>query len=533
MNMRSPFEKLEKTVGNMKFAVISISLFTTFMIVGTFLESYFGTDYANRTIYKRIPFMLVQFGMFLSILFAAFLRLPPKKRLYGFYTIHAGLILVGCGSVITYIAGIDGSIYLPPGEPTRHITLSDDILKITYPNEGRQISSDLPYTAFATNFNKQFEDLNFLRYYPYSTDVTKWNYGDKTYPPYQSIHSSQYLIYNEQFSQKFILSLHPEAIDYTSSTQLGPLGVHYLPSSLANCFAMQSPAGLVLWNSVENKCYTFESFKSKIQTIDKTKKRFFVIKQKDKILTFFPDQSPFPLDSNLQPARNSAIRVFNLSIFQSKPNLFVFGKKAAYFSEDGWHLKEFTGTKIELPWMGFNLELIKHDDYKHPSKIPEYVTPIQKNSKIIKGDQKSIELVVKGKKYWVTDKRPISLMLGAKKAIIEITKKQVKLPFEIVLRNFKMDKNPGTQSPASYESFVTLFTKKGPVEQHVYMNNPFKRSGFTFYQASYNQNQDGSYSSTLSANVDQGRPIKYFGSFLLVIGCIWHFYIRRKKDKIL
>ncbi|MBT7608856.1 MAG: hypothetical protein HN576_03815 [Bacteriovoracaceae bacterium] len=530
--MKFTFEKFEKTVGNMKFAVLSISLFTLFMIVGTLLESYFGTDYANRIIYKKLPFMLVQFCMFASILFAAFLRLPPKKRLYGFYTIHTGLILIGCGSVVTYIAGVDGSIYLPPGGPARHIVLSDDILKITYPNEGRQITADLPYTAFQSNFNKQFEELNFLRYFPYSMDVTKWDYGDKTYPSFQSIHSTEYMIYNDRFSQKFTMSLHPEAIDYTSSTQLGPLGVHYLPSSLAECFNLKSETGLVLWNSIKNKCFTFESFKSKIQTIKKTKKRFFVIQENNDLLTFFPDLSPFPLNKELMPVRNSPLRVFNLGIFENKPNLFVFGKKTAYYKDGVWTMKEFNGKSVELPWMGFHVEMLKHNDYKFPSKVPEYVTPIQKNSKIIRGDQRAIELIVKGKKYWITDRRPISLMLGPRKVIVEITKKQVKLPFEIVLRNFKMDKNPGTNSPASYESFVTLFTKKGPVEQHVYMNNPFKKSGFTFYQASYNQNQDGSYSSTLSANVDQGRPIKYFGSFLLVIGCIWHFYINRQKDLI-
>ena len=111
------FTKIEKYIGSLKFAIVQISLFTIAMIIGTFLESYYGTEFAARVVYKTVPFMLIQFLMGLSILYAAYLRLPPKKRLYGFYTIHAGLILIVGGSVVTYLAGIDGNITLPPLTP--------------------------------------------------------------------------------------------------------------------------------------------------------------------------------------------------------------------------------------------------------------------------------------------------------------------------------------------------------------------------------------------------------------------------------
>jgi hypothetical protein len=63
------------------------------------------------------------------------------------------------------------------------------------------------------------------------------------------------------------------------------------------------------------------------------------------------------------------------------------------------------------------------------------------------------------------------------------------------------------------------------------MNNPLKVQGYTLYQASYSENQDGSYSSTLTVNVDQGRPLKYLGSLMLVLGAIWHFNLNKKKEK--
>ena len=61
------WNKVERTIGGLKFAVIIILCFTVAMIIGTFLESYYGTDFANRTVYKSFIFMLIQFGMLMSI----------------------------------------------------------------------------------------------------------------------------------------------------------------------------------------------------------------------------------------------------------------------------------------------------------------------------------------------------------------------------------------------------------------------------------------------------------------------------------
>lgn len=49
--------------------------------------------------------------------------------------------------MITYIAGVDGNITLAPNEPNRQVILSKDVLKFTYPEDGKQVTSALPYTA--------------------------------------------------------------------------------------------------------------------------------------------------------------------------------------------------------------------------------------------------------------------------------------------------------------------------------------------------------------------------------------------------
>ena len=78
------YRKIELFFGNLKFAVVIIGLFAIFLAYGTFMESYHGTEYANRLVYKSLPFMAIQFCMFLSILFATLIRLPAKNIFMAF-----------------------------------------------------------------------------------------------------------------------------------------------------------------------------------------------------------------------------------------------------------------------------------------------------------------------------------------------------------------------------------------------------------------------------------------------------------------
>lgn len=521
------FTKIEKYIGSLKFAIILITLFTVAMIIGTFFESYYGTDFANRTVYKTIPFMLVQFMMGISILYAAYLRLPPKKRLYGFYTIHAGLILIIGGSVVTYIAGIDGNITLPPLTPKREIKLNEDIFKITNLNTKEVTTYDLPNTPFEKVLGAKNGDLILENYLPYSDKTLEWvdpsSSGEKHI-------SSQYFLSNDNVSEKFILSLHPEAFEFKSNLKLGPLNIHYLPSAIAPCFGKKSNSKIILWDTVHQNCFTPEEQKIEVQTTE-TGKRFLVLKNNKTLYSFFPELSPFPVDKNLNVIKDSPFRIFSKKVFEETPNLFLFGTKVAYFEDEAWSVEEFDGRRpLPLPWMGFEIILTQHEESKIPAYVPVYKLPIQKNNKLIAGMNKAIKINALGKKYWIRDDQSITLRVRGEKLKLELEKKSLRLPYEVSLTRFKMDTDPGTNSPASYESFIQLFTKDGPSDHHVFMNNPLKYEGLTFYQASYFDTGQGQYGSVLSVNYDPGRPIKYLGSLLLTLGSFWHFYLRRKKS---
>ena len=529
------WNRFERFVGGLKFAVIIISLFSCGMVAGTLLESYYGTDFANRVVYKNWPFMVIQFFMFLSILFATFARLPPRRRLYGFYAIHTGLILIGCGSLTTYLAGVDGSLHMETMTPSKEVVLDRDILQVAVPEEGRKAVYTLPYTPFATSLNHKYSplDIELVKYLPFSQRVFSLERPSEEYPSEQYLDSAQYRLQNPNISQDFWLSRHPEATEFESNMKLGPLSISYLPRTLADCFDRPSASQLIIWNRSLNQCYTPEEKGIRVKTAS-SGRRFLAFKEKGKLYSFFPEVGPLPLDEKLNIQYKSAFKVFSKKLFTQTPHLLLFGKHVAFYlkNEKKWEVHSLDKSKpVELPWMGFELSLLQHTPNLVPTLTPTYTLPIQSEGTLVHGDERAVLLNIRNQPIWITNHRPVALSLDGRRITLQVGKASMRLPFEFVLERFKMDKDPGTNRPASFESFVRVFSDQGPEKHHIYMNNPLKKAGFTFYQASYSQDEQGRYSSTLSVNADPGRPIKYLGSLFLVFGAIGHYNLNKRKKR--
>ena len=528
------YARLEKELGGLKFGITLIILFALALTIGTFIESYNGTEYANRVMYKSWPFMLLQFFMFLCIFMATLLRFPAKRRLYGFYVLHAGLLLIFIGAFVTFHAGIDGSITLKPMNPTREIVLPEDqIVIITKEgDEEKKFTFDLPNTPYKKNLNINWKGIQFGEYYPYSDNSMEWKRSKR-----KDVYSVNFRLANDRFAEEVILSLDPES-DYQSNIKMGLLSIHAMPEELGPCFGLNDKNGFIIWNFKTKECFTPDQRKIKTLTT-KQKTRFLAFKDKQgEVIKFFPDFSPIPLDDDFKPVAQSTYRIFSKKVFEGKPHLFVFGKYIGFFDKDEkkWFAENFDEPSkiIDLPWMGFNLKLNEYKKNEYPIQRPYYVKPIQDNNQIIKGEQRAIEVSLGGSSYWLKSGAPLNLRMMGKTLSFYLTKKTLTLPFELALTNFKMNKDPGTNNPASYESFVNLFNSDGTTKHHIFMNNPLKYDRFTLYQASYfKDDKTGQFGSVLSVNYDPGRALKYFGSLLLVMGATWHFYLRRKTKKTL
>ncbi|MEN8158310.1 MAG: cytochrome c biogenesis protein CcsA, partial [Bacteroidota bacterium] len=106
-----------------------------------------------------------------------------------------------------------------------------------------------------------------------------------------------------------------------------------------------------------------------------------------------------------------------------------------------------------------------------------------------------------------------------------------KLPFKLYLRDFQIERYPGSNSPSSFASEVTLIDNLDQKEMpfRIYMNNILKYQGYRFFQSSYDQDEKG---TILSVNYDSwGTTITYFGYLLMTMGMLFTLFTKRSRFK--
>jgi cytochrome c-type biogenesis protein CcsB len=94
------------------------------------------------------------------------------------------------------------------------------------------------------------------------------------------------------------------------------------------------------------------------------------------------------------------------------------------------------------------------------------------------------------------------------------------LPFSITLRDFQLERYPGSMSPSSYASEITVTDteNKTVLPYRIYMNNILNYRGFRFFQSSYDNDETG---TILSVNHDYwGTFVSYLGYFFMFLGMI-------------
>ncbi len=98
--------------------------------------------------------------------------------------------------------------------------------------------------------------------------------------------------------------------------------------------------------------------------------------------------------------------------------------------------------------------------------------------------------------------------------------KPIELPFSLFLKDFIFEKYPGSDSPSSYKSEVTLIDDANSLkEDHsIFMNNVLDYRQYRFFQSSFDPDEKG---TVLSVNHDfWGTAISYLGYTLLLIGFV-------------
>lgn len=103
------------------------------------------------------------------------------------------------------------------------------------------------------------------------------------------------------------------------------------------------------------------------------------------------------------------------------------------------------------------------------------------------------------------------------------------LGFSLKLVDFEAAHDPGTATASSYKSDVLLTDEKAGIKDRpitISMNHPLTHRKLTFYQSSFHPTENGDFASIFQVGHDAGRPLKYAGSLLIVLGAFLQFYMK-------
>lgn len=183
------------------------------------------------------------------------------------------------------------------------------------------------------------------------------------------------------------------------------------------------------------------------------------------------------------------------------------------------------GDSIALGWM--NIELRVMNIYSHAHRKTEY----RKLDKPTPMSTSAMKLQFRDQEYWLGLNSVVKLFADNFAIILSYGYRKVDLGFNLKLMDFQVGRYPGSMMAMAYESKVEVTGMEQ--QQVISMNEPLKYRGFTFYQASFQEDVNGKpIASVLSVNDDPGRMIKYFGSFLILLGTIILFYFKKRTKSV-
>jgi cytochrome c-type biogenesis protein CcsB len=107
--------------------------------------------------------------------------------------------------------------------------------------------------------------------------------------------------------------------------------------------------------------------------------------------------------------------------------------------------------------------------------------------------------------------------------------KAVQLPFALYLNDFQLERYPGSNSPSSFASEVTILDESRNMEMpyRIYMNHVLNYRGFRFFQSSYEKDEKG---TILSVSHDAaGTIVTYLGYFLMAVGMVLTLFNRNSR----
>ncbi len=483
-----------KSIGDLRVSVVLFLLFALFCALATFIESAYGTPTAWAMVYDTFWFEYIQLLLGINLLCGMF-----RYKMFGLKKLplmifHISFLFILVGSAMTRYAGFEG--ILPIREHTQNslIESSKTSLRISAIKDGERYS--------AVN-DRYIGNLPFANSFK-----LKLNLGDD-----QAVLKYKDLILNAHYT-------------YKENNNSDPLLVLMLSQKGSQGVDVKFEKGEVKNIEGVNFAFMNDNVKAPFVKIDEN-----LTLSSSENLHFLSMLDGQNLDLKIGEKANAKER----RLYEIKDISFVVKAASLHVQEA---LEGSNRPQDESFWLWFKSAWLEVGRTMLISTFGEpqnwknslllhfkdfALSNENKNLELTGSNALKLELSYKNesKEFYIFEyNKPIMIELAGQKFFISWALSYEQLPFDIYLRDFVLDRYPGSMSPASYASEITVKNNNENFDYRIFMNNVLDYDGYRFYQSSYDQDEKG---TVLSVNKDPGKIPTYIGYFLLCLGMFMNF----------
>ncbi|EAI4702721.1 cytochrome C biogenesis protein [Campylobacter jejuni] len=483
-----------KSIGDLRVSVVLFLLFALFCALATFIESAYGTPTAWAMVYDTFWFEYIQLLLGINLLCGMF-----RYKMFGLKKLplmifHISFLFILVGSAMTRYAGFEG--ILPIREHTQNslIESSKTSLRISAIKDGER------YNAVNDRYIGNLPFANSFK--------LKLNLGDD-----QAVLKYKDLILNAHYT-------------YKENNNSDPLLVLMLSQKGSQGVDVKFEKGEVKNIEGVNFAFMNDNVKAPFVKIDEN-----LTLSSSENLHFLSMLDGQNLDLKIGEKANAKER----RLYEINDISFVV-KAASLHAQEA--LEGSNRPQDESFWLWFKSAWLEVGRTMLISTFGEpqnwknslllhfkdfALSNENKNLELTGSNALKLELSYKNenKEFYIFEyNKPIMIELAGQKFFISWALSYEQLPFDIYLRDFVLDRYPGSMSPASYASEITVKNNNENFDYRIFMNNVLDYDGYRFYQSSYDQDEKG---TVLSVNKDPGKIPTYIGYFLLCLGMFMNF----------
>jgi len=553
-------------VGSLWFAAVLLMLFLVAMACATVCESLHTRERAMVLFYTSWWFKTILVLIAANVLASMVVRYPFSRRQIGFLLTHTGILVTLGGALVTDRFGVGGQIGLFEGESVDAFNAGTDVLVVANRRDQARASVDLAAQAFSGPHAMDRPDAPVLtldelrieveRFLPdgewakrvlddnpsiqpaievslsaSGVDDPAWLFAGKT----EAFGAAQAIFRPALSEAELARFLSESSEDWPGSS--GLVKVEYGGSTyeipLEEGLEKASPLGdsgatirvlrYMPHTSVGSDNQVINRSDQPVNPAIETEIVGSGGTEKRLVFANFPDFRSKQGESKVEGVKLTFVAPSD-AILRSPVEVVSSPADELYvrFDPDGdapqVHRLEI-GVPLESPWPGMRFTVLRR--FEH-ARVEWTVVPVQSTRK-----ERKPALLLKlstpqhTNRMWVLKYAPRPVTVNGVPYELVYANKQVSLGFALTLDRFRLRSYPGSVTPRSFESYVTITdsTARLTLSRVISMNHPVEYGGYALFQSSYQPGAQRT-ASILSVSRDPGQPVAFAGYIVMLLGMV-------------